>query len=170
MATGLRAIVRQDPEVIMVGEIRDLETATVALQAALTGQLVLSSFHAGSAAGAISRLLDMGIEPYILQSGLLAVISQRLVRRLCQCAKSPDLPSNCAVCSGSGFHGRLVLAEILRPQDPVLHEAILQRVDANTLARRAIENGMIDLATQAKTAIEAGLTTEAEVRRVLGSH
>ncbi len=87
LAAGLRSIMRQDPEVILLGEIRDRETAQIALEAALTGQLLLSSFHAPSAAGAISRLAEMGLEPYVIRSGLLAVVSQRLVRKLCDCAR-----------------------------------------------------------------------------------
>ena len=95
LATGLRSLMRQDPEVILVGEIRDAETVQTVFQAALTGHLVISTFHAGSAAGAISRLLDMGIEPYLLTSGLRAVLHQRLVRRLCECAQgaTPGCPA-----------------------------------------------------------------------------
>ena len=85
LAGGLRSVLRQDPEVIMIGEIRDRATAAVALEASLTGQLVLTSFHAGSAAESLGRLLDMGIEPYVLRSGVLAVVFQRLVRKLCTC-------------------------------------------------------------------------------------
>src|SRR5207253_661906 len=87
LATGLRSLMRQDPEVILVGEIRDTETVETVFQAALTGHLVLSTFHAGSATGAVSRLLDMGIEPYLLTSGLRAVMHQRLLRRLCECSQ-----------------------------------------------------------------------------------
>jgi type II secretory ATPase GspE/PulE/Tfp pilus assembly ATPase PilB-like protein len=93
LATGLRFLMRQDPEVILVGEIRDRLTAEAALQASLTGHLLLTTFHAGSAAETVSRLLDMEIEPYILQSGLLAVINQRLLRRLCRCAQATDDPA-----------------------------------------------------------------------------
>jgi type II secretory ATPase GspE/PulE/Tfp pilus assembly ATPase PilB-like protein len=169
MAAGLRAIVRQDPEVIMVGEIRDRATAVVALQASLTGQLVLSSFHAGSSASAVSRLLDMGIEPYVLRSGILAIVSQRLVRRLCDCSRgSAQGTSDCPFCGGTGYHGRLLLAELLRPTSAELHQAILGRSDAESLARLAKEAGMIDLVSQAQAAVEAGLTTQGEVRRVLG--
>jgi general secretion pathway protein E len=183
MAAGLRAIVRQDPEVIMVGEVRDRATAEVALQASLTGQLVLSSFHAGSAAGAISRLLDMGIEPYVLRSGVLAVLCQRLVRRLCKCAQRDDssaatanlstrsawIPVGCPDCHETGYRGRLLLAEFLRPSTNTLHQAILNRSDANTIADLARASGMIDLAARAVVAVEAGQTSAAEVRRVLGS-
>ena len=183
MAAGLRAIVRQDPEVIMVGEVRDRGTAEVALQASLTGQLVLSSFHAGSASGAISRLLDMGIEPYVLRSGVLAVICQRLVRRLCKCAQRDDrsaaaanlpaksawIPVGCPECHETGYRGRLLLAEFLRPSTNTLHQAILNRADANTIADLAKASGMIDLAARAVVAVESGQTSAAEVRRVLGS-
>jgi len=92
LANGLRFLMRQDPEVIMVGEIRDRPTAEAALQASLTGHLLLSTFHAGSAAEAVGRLLDMGLEPYVLRSGLLAILNQRLLRRLCSCAEPTDEP------------------------------------------------------------------------------
>src|SRR5205085_2690573 len=90
LATGLRSLMRQDPEVILVGEIRDTDTIETVFQAALTGHLVISTFHTGSAAGAISRLLDMGIEPYLITSGIRTAIHQRLVRRLCECATGID--------------------------------------------------------------------------------
>ncbi len=92
LATGLRSLLRQDPEVIVVGEIRDRVTAEVAFQASLTGHLVLSTFHAGNATGALGRLSDMGIEPYLLRSGLIAIVSQRLVRTLCDCSREEDNP------------------------------------------------------------------------------
>jgi general secretion pathway protein E len=140
LATAVRSVLRQDPEVIMVGEIRDRPTAEAALQASLTGQLVLSSFHAGSAAAAVRRLLDMGLEPYALRSGLLAILFQRLVRRLCDCSqpavgeeallglpvRHARLPVGCANCGGTGYQGRTVLA------------------------------------------VESGVTSPAEIRRVLG--
>ena len=184
LAVGLRFLLRQDPEVMMVGEIRDRETAEVAFQAALTGHLVLSSFHAGSAAGAISRLADMGIEPYMLRSGVLAILSQRLVRRLCECALpfaegSPELslglpvagarsPRGCTACSGTGYRGRLVLAEMLVPQQTELGRAILSRSDTGNLESLACQAGMITRWTRACEAVEAGLTSPAEIRRVLG--
>lgn len=182
LAAGLRSVVRQDPEVIMVGEIRDRATAEVALQASLTGQLVLSSFHAGSSAAAISRLTDMGIEPYVLQSGIVGIISQRLVRRLCACSRPAAGPGEwlglevreariavgCPECAGTGYVGRLVLAELLRPQAGTLHEAILSRSKVSTIARLAHEAGMVSLLERATAAVEAGLTSPAEVRRVCG--
>ena len=107
LTSGLRSIMRQDPEVIMVGEIRDRPTAQIALEASLTGQLVLSSFHAPGAAGAISRLLEMGLEPYVLRSGLLAVVSQRLLRKLCGCAASDrSVRGPVGLAGFAGPHGR----------------------------------------------------------------
>ena len=139
LETGLRSLLRQDPEVIAVGEIRDRATAEVAFQASLTGHLVLTTFHAGSAAGAVGRLSDMGIEPYLLRSGILAIVSQRLVRKLCDCAREVDdpsarlglpvrrarLPVGCDACGGTGYRGRLVLAEMLVPDASDLGRAIL---------------------------------------------
>lgn len=182
LATGLRYLLRQDPEVIMVGEIRDQATAEVAFQAALTGHLVLSSFHAGSAAGAISRLSDMGIEPYLLRSGVLAILCQRLARRLCECARpssSPDdflglnvanahLPVGCDACHGSGYRGRIVLAEMLTIEENTLARAVLSRSDAGQIEQLAVEGGMMSRWDRACAAVEAGMTSSAEVRRVFG--
>jgi type II secretory ATPase GspE/PulE/Tfp pilus assembly ATPase PilB-like protein len=187
LATGLRSIMRQDPEVIAVGEIRDGETAETAFQASLTGHLVLTTFHAGSAATALSRLADMGIEPYVLRSGLLAVVCQRLVRRLCQCAEhagsgqtnseqellglpvsSARAPRGCEQCLHTGYRGRMVLAEMLLPETGQLAPAILSRADATELQRRAVAGGMTTVWQRALAAVEAGQTSPAEVRRVLG--
>ncbi len=184
LAKGLRFLMRQDPEVIMVGEIRDRQTADSAMQASLTGHLLLSTFHAGSAAEAISRLSDMGIEPYMLRSGLLGILSQRLVRRLCQCATETDdpalmlglparsvrVPVGCPRCGRTGYSGRTVLAELLTVERNDLGRAILSRSDAAALEQLAIESGMVTRWTRAITALEAGLTSPAEVRRVLGFH
>lgn len=182
LAAGLRSLMRQDPEVIMVGEIRDRATAEAAFQASLTGHLLLSTFHAGSAAEAISRLSDMGIEPYLLRSGVLAIVSQRLVRRLCRCARPGEgsdgqlglpvkqyrVPGGCADCAGTGYAGRAVLVEILTPERTELGRAILSRSDAARLEELAIEAGMVTRWQRALAAVEAGLTSPAEVRRVLG--
>ena len=179
---GLRSLMRQDPEVIAIGEIRDRSTAEVAFQASLTGHLVLSTFHAGSASGALGRLADMEIEPYLLRSGLLAVIGQRLVRRLCSCAREDEsektrlglaagrfrVPVGCPECAGTGYRGRLILAELLEPGPTEVGRAILSRIDTNQLEALAIEAGMISLGERARRAVEAGLTSPAEVRRVLG--
>jgi type II secretory ATPase GspE/PulE/Tfp pilus assembly ATPase PilB-like protein len=182
LATGLRSLMRQDPEVILVGEIRDAETVQTVFQASLTGHLVLSTFHGGSAAGAISRLLDMQVEPYLLLSGLKAVIHQRLVRRLCKCsreAKSREellaLPVDrarvavgCDSCRHTGYLGRMALAEMLPPLTGALRDGILQRRETPELARLAAGAGMTTIMQRACAAVADGKTDPAEVRRVLG--
>ena len=184
LATGLRFLMRQDPEIIMVGEIRDRATAESAMQASLTGHLLLSTFHAGSAAEAISRLSDMGIEPYMLRSGVLGILSQRLVRRLCDCAvetddlsrllglpvKSARVPVGCERCDQTGYSGRSVLAELLTVQRNDLGRAILSRSDAAALEELATASGMVSRWDRALTALESGVTSPAEIRRVLGFH
>ena len=182
LAKGLRFLMRQDPEVILVGEIRDRDTAEAALQASLTGHLLLSTFHAGSAAEAVGRLSDMGIEPYLLQSGVLAILSQRLLRRLCKCSRESDaiearlglpvqavrVPVGCPECGETGYRGRFVLVEMLNAEPTELGRAILSRSDAATLQRLAVKAGMVTRWQHASRAVEAGLTSPAEVRRVLG--
>lgn len=182
MTIGLRSLLRQDPEVMMVGEIRDRGTAETVFQASLTGHLVLTTFHAGSSAQAINRLSDMGIEPYLLRSGVRAILCQRLLRRLCGCAKSSAdeearlgltvgvvrIPVGCAECGGTGYRGRFVLTEILLPQQSELGRAILSRSDARELERLAVEAGMITQRQRAGEAVAAGWTSPAEVHRVLG--
>ena len=182
LAAGLRFLLRQDPEVMMLGEIRDKATAETVFQASLTGHLVLTTFHAASAAGAISRLCDMEIAPYLLRSGILAIVSQRLVRRLCTCAEPGHdaderlgLPvatflsaGGCAHCGNTGYRGRAVLAEMLTVQNNELARAILSRADRPRLQEFALASGMAPLVRRGCEAIEAGLTTPAEVRRVLG--
>jgi type II secretory ATPase GspE/PulE/Tfp pilus assembly ATPase PilB-like protein len=179
---GLRSLLRQDPEVIAVGEIRDRATAEVAFQASLTGHLVLTTFHAGSAAGVIGRLSDMGIEPYLLRSGLRAVVAQRLVRALCSCAReSADpaarlglpvarawLPGGCEQCGGTGYHGRRLIAEMLLIDPEPVAAAILARGDVARLEHAAVGSGMMSRWQRAAELVEAGLTSPAEVRRVLG--
>ena len=182
MTTGLRSLLRQDPEVMMVGEIRDRETAETVFQASLTGHLVLTTFHSGSAAQAINRLSDMGIEPYLLRSGVRAILCQRLLRRLCSCAStSADvearlglpvgvvrIPAGCSECGGTGYRGRFVLTEMLLPQQSDVGRAILSRSDGHELERLAIEAGMVPQYKRACEAVAAGWTSPAEVRRVLG--
>jgi general secretion pathway protein E len=182
MAGGLRSLLRQDPEVMMVGEIRDRGTAETVFQASLTGHLVLTTFHAGSAAQAINRLSDMGIEPYLLRSGVRAILCQRLLRRLCSCAKSSAeeearlglavgvvrIPSGCPECAGTGYRGRFVLTEMLLPSHSDLGRAILSRSDARELENLAVEAGMVTQRQRASDAVAAGWTSPAEVRRVLG--
>ncbi|MDX1944331.1 MAG: GspE/PulE family protein [Pirellulaceae bacterium] len=181
-AVGLRSLMRQDPEVILVGEIRDRETAAAAFQAAHTGHLVLSTFHAASAAGGISRLIDMGIEPYLVRGGVRGVLNQRLARRLCSCAiPAADegsflgLPivraqqaAGCEACTHTGYRGRLVLAESLPLLVGDLGQAVLDRRDAQELSRLAARAGMTTLFDRACQAAAAGQTDPAEIRRVLG--
>jgi general secretion pathway protein E len=181
LETGLKSILRQDPEVIAIGEIRDKTTAELALQAALTGHLILTTFHAGSACEVIGRLLDMGIEPYVVRSGLRGVVAQRLVRRLCDCAVTSNkpedllglpvstarLPRGCNTCRGTGYVGRTVLAEML-PDSDELARAVLAKRDVRELERIATAAGMIDRWERGCAAVEAGRTSPAEIRRILG--
>ncbi len=182
LESGLKSLLRQDPEVIAIGEIRDKETAEIALQAALTGHLILTTFHAGSACEVIGRFLDMGIEPYAVRSGLRAIVAQRLVRRLCECAEPSSrpedflglpvrqarVPRGCDACRQTGYLGRIVLAEMLLPEPDQIGRAILDRADVRRLERIAVEAGMVHRWARACAAVEAGLTAPAEVRRILG--
>jgi general secretion pathway protein E len=182
LAAGLRSLMRQDPEVILVGEIRDRPAAETAFQAALTGHLVLTTFHASNCTSALSRLADMGIEPYLLRSGVRGVLSQRLVRKLCTCCQPLEreeqklgLPisggrvaGKCEACSGTGYSGRLVLAELLPPLEGDLATAVLARRDSQALFATAVRAGLIPLFTRACQAVESGQTDPAEIRRVLG--
>ena len=166
----------------MVGEIRDRATAEAALQASLTGHLLLSTFHAGSAAETVGRLLDMGIEPYVLRSGILAILHQRLLRRLCACAEPSDkpearlgldvqrakVPRGCAECGGTGYRGRFLLVEMLMLSRTELARAVLARSDTATIERLAVEGGMVARWQRACRAVDDGRTSPAEVRRVLG--
>ena len=166
-ATALKSLMRQDPEVIMVGEIRDRETAATSFQASLTGHLVLTTFHAGRSVDAVSRLLDMGIEPYVVRSGLLGLVTQRLLRRRCACAGDSAGP-DCPQCGGSGYSGRLLIAETFSPRAPDVSAGILGRVEADELERRAVAAGLRTLRARADNAVRAGQTTPEEVWRVLG--
>ena len=174
-AAGLRSIVRQDPDVILVGEIRDLETAEIAIHAALTGHLVLSTLHTNDAAGAVSRLLEMGIESFLISSALLGVVSQRLVRRICpDCAGEGRIPEpgaaegqtrRCRNCLGSGYRGRVGIFEMLLVSDE-LRTAINERRDSNEIGAIARRHGMRSLREDGKDKVAEGITTEAEVARV----
>ena len=182
LESGLKSLLRQDPEVIAIGEIRDKTTAEIALQAALTGHLILTTFHAGSACEVIGRFLDMGIEPYVVRSGLRAVVAQRLVRRLCECAQmttNPDdflglpvrharLARGCDQCRGTGYAGRILLAELLLPGQDRFARAVLAHADVSQLEEAAVAAGMIDRWVRACTAVESGSTSPGEVRRILG--
>lgn len=163
-ARGLRSLLRQDPEVIMIGEIRDRDTAAIGIQAALTGHLVFSTLHAGSACDVIGRLLEMGIEPYLLTSSLRAILNQRLVRRFCI---SCQTGKGCTQCSGTGYQGRLLLAELLKITDP-LREAILKRADSAQLEAVAAKSTHTNLWKSADQAIAMGLTSSQEILRILG--
>jgi general secretion pathway protein E len=183
-ANLLRTILRQDPDVIMVGEIRDLETAQIAVQAALTGHLVLSTLHTNSAAATITRLRDMGLEDYLITAVLRGVLAQRLVRRLClACRRAADAPPavidrfglgtgavtlwhpvGCPECRGTGFRGRLALAEFLNMDDDVAR-LIFSRADHTDIERAAIAAGMVPLFRAGMAAALDGTTTIEEVVR-----
>lgn len=170
-ARGLRSLLRQDPEVIMIGEVRDRETAAIAIEAALTGHLVFSTLHAGSACGVIGRLLEMGVETYLLTSGLRAILNQRLVRRLCPACRQPAAdgwqPGSCGQCAATGYQGRMLLAELLTLEAP-LREAILARSDTTALEAAARRLGGPTIWDMAEQGVRDGLTSRAEIERVLG--
>ena len=183
-ATGLRSLVRQDPDIIMVGEIRDRETAAMAVQAALTGHLVLSTLHTNSAVGAVARLLDMGVEPYLLAAALRGVLAQRLVRRVCaHCAASyapspqelrflaPAAPAllrrgeGCEHCRGTGFCGRLAVQELL-PVDEYMGDLISAGAGKAALLSHGASLGWRSLYADAVDKVLAGQTTVSELWRV----
>ena len=193
-ASGLRSIVRQDPDVIMIGEIRDYETAEIAIQSALTGHLVFSTLHTNDAAGAVTRLLEMGVEDYLLASSLLGVMAQRLVRSLCrQCcrpshggieleehglgvngvangaAPAPSLSYDavgCEACANTGYHGRRGIFELMTVDEDI-RPLILKRASADMIKNRAIAaQGMRVLRDDGWRTVSQGLTTVAEVLRV----
>ena len=189
-ANALRSIVRQDPDIIMIGEMRDLETARIAVQSALTGHLVLSTLHTNDAAGGITRLLDMGVEDYLITSTVNGIVAQRLVRRLCpSCRQSytamPELveelnlqefsadngevtlyrANGCDECGGSGYHGRLCLTEVLVMDDNI-RQLVMRHASSGDIQRAAIEGGMATLHRDGIRKSIAGLTTLEEVARV----
>jgi type II secretory ATPase GspE/PulE/Tfp pilus assembly ATPase PilB-like protein len=163
-AAALRAVVRQDPEVIMLGEVRDPETAHAAIQAGLTGHMVISTIHSGTAAGVFTRLLDMGIEPYLVASSVTGVLSQRLLRRTCiECGGRAE---GCDTCKGIGYRGRIAVGELLLVNDAIA-ALILQRSRTNLIHEAAVRAGMMTVADDACERVKAGITTMAEVRRIL---
>lgn len=188
LTSGLRSLVRQDPDVIFVGEIRDPGTAEIAFQAALTGQLVVTTFHAPDASAAICRLSDMGIPPYVLRSATNCVVGQQLVRRLCRCALDAQevdetskvesnlglaidkwrVPHGCEACRQSGYRGRQIVAELLDLSIPEIASMIQSGTDAHQLQATARQKGMRPLLEQALMLASNGVTSPAEIVRVFG--
>ncbi len=187
-ATALRHILRQDPDIIMIGEIRDFETAEIAIRASLTGHLVFSTLHTNDAAGAVTRLLDMGVEPFLVASSLEAVVAQRLVRRLCPDCKRPAKPDRlfletagfpmaaldttpiyegvgCEKCRQTGFRGRTGLYELLQVTETI-EPLILQRSSSNAIKQLAVTQGMRTLRDDGWAKVLEGVTTVEEVLRV----
>ena len=185
-AGGLRSILRLDPDVILVGEIRDAETANIAIQSALTGHLVLSSVHANDSIGVIFRLLDLGIEPFLISSSLVGIVAQRMIRRVCtHCARPTDATliertayssqmgeepdkfsygAGCESCSNTGYKGRLGMFEILQLTDD-LRSTLIKRATAYEIREQAIKDGMITLLKDGMIKVKQNLTTPAEVLR-----
>lgn len=164
-ASGLRHIVRQDPDIILVGEIRDRDTAEIAIHAALTGHLVFSTLHTNDAPGAISRLLDMGVEAFLISSSLSGVLSQRLVRRICRVCggKGKDTENNkCKNCAGTGFRGRIGIFELMSINDSI-RALINKQSDSTEIAKCAMKYGMIPLIKDGMSKVAEGITTEAEI-------
>jgi len=162
-ATVLRASLRQDPDIMLVGEIRDAETAAVAMQAALTGHLVLATLHTTDAPGAPARLLDMGVPPFLVAGSLTAVCAQRLVRRRClQCAPGDDRP--CVRCRSTGYRGRLGLFELMTMSD-ALRGLVMQRASAQQLRSQALAEGMVSLRHAGLRRVAEGMTSLEEVWR-----
>ncbi len=170
-ARALRAILRQDPDVVMIGEIRDFETAQIAIQASLTGHLVLATLHTNDSPSAVTRLIDMGVEPFLLASSLLGVLAQRLVRKLCpQCRRpAPDGPGyvadGCADCNHTGYRGRTGVFELLEADD-ALRAAVHERAAEAELRRLAGAAGMRSMRDDGMRWVEAGQTSLAELLRV----
>jgi len=175
-ARALRSILRQDPDIIMIGEVRDLETATIAVQASLTGHLVLATLHTNDAASAVTRLTDMGVEPYLLASSLLGVLAQRLVRQLCPFCKErrsePDgregwHPTGCDKCAKSGYKGRLGVYELLLIDDTI-RSMIHDKAAGLELLKVGRAAGMRTLREDAERWLAAGVTSLEEVIHVTG--
>ncbi|MEW6416669.1 MAG: type IV-A pilus assembly ATPase PilB [Nitrospirota bacterium] len=187
-ASALRSFLRQDPDIIMVGEIRDFETAEIAVKAALTGHLVLSTLHTNDAPGTISRLLNMGVEPFLVAASVILIASQRLVRKVCtDCKEDEKIPvpalirlgfseeeansikcykgKGCPVCNGSGYKGRIALYEVMPLKDE-LKELILEGASADELKKTAIRLGMKTLRASGLAKIKSGITSVEEVVRV----
>ncbi len=171
--TALRSLLRQDPQVLMIGEIRDAETAKIAIEAGLTGHLLMSTMHSGTPAGAFLRLLEMGIEPYQVTSSVSAVLNQRLVRKLCDKCKRKSVKEGsfeaigCDDCFGTGYKGRLLIAEMVL-LDSELRKAILAKADIDQLECILKIQGHTNIISNGKRLIEDGLTTMDELTKVCG--
>jgi general secretion pathway protein E len=185
-AAGLRSILRQDPDVIMIGEIRDRETAEIAIHASLTGHLVFSTLHTNDAASAATRLIDMGIEPFLVASSVVAVLAQRLLRKICPDCKQPykpsaeelsrvELPPNstvtlyrgagCAACSQTGYRGRTGIFELMVLDDEI-RRLIGAKADSAVIKQAAIAKGMVTLKQEGAVKVIQGQTTLEEVMRI----
>ena len=185
-ANGLRSILRQDPDIIMVGEIRDRETAEIAIQASLTGHLVFSTLHTNDAAGAVTRLLDMGVEAFLVSSSVLAILAQRLVRVICKECKEPYRPEialakelgldpafdgvfyrgkGCGACFQTGFRGRSGVYELLVIDDSI-RSLVMSGADSSVIKRQAITQGMLTLLRDGARNVVKGVTTADEILRV----
>ncbi len=167
-ANGLRALLRQDPDVILVGEVRDPETAQLAIQASLTGHLVLATLHTNDAPSSIPRLLDIGVEPYLVTSSLLGVLAQRLLRKICTACQGTGRADGapCEACFGSGYRGRLAVHELMLMTDE-LRRLTGERADGVRLYEAAVNGGFEPMKVDAMEKVRQGLTDEAEVFRVL---
>ena len=184
-AVALKAFLRQDPNIIMVGEIRDLDTGSIAVKAALTGHLVLSTLHTNDAPSAIGRMIDMGVEPFLVASSVNLILAQRLVRRVCNACKAPLALSaevlhelqltpeqaegatfvegrGCVECNNTGYRGRQGVYEVM-PMTPTIRDLVLERASANEIKRLAIEQGMLTLRRDALEKLKRGLTSVEEV-------
>jgi general secretion pathway protein E len=163
-ARALRAILRQDPDIVMIGEIRDIETAQIAVQASLTGHLVLATLHTNDAPSAITRLIDMGIEPFLLSSTLLGVLGQRLIRLKCQACQG----AGCSICGESGYSGRAGIYELMTTNENI-KELIHNRAAESEIRKQATTNGMRSLAEDCQRWVDSGQSTIEEKLRVTGT-
>ena len=186
-ASALRSILRQDPDIIMIGEIRDSETAEIAVKASITGHLVVSTLHTNNTASSVSRLIDMGVEPYLLSDSLVGIIAQRLVRRLCECSKDNTReatieekktlgvpldepctlhePKGCKLCNNIGYYGRIGVYEIM-PITKRLKRMIADKRNADDIMDAAVEEGMHALRASAAEYVLDGTTTFSEMMKI----
>jgi len=185
-ASGLRAIMRHDPDIILVGEIRDKDTATTAVQAALTGHLVLSSIHANDAVSVLFRLIDLGVEPYLISSTLVGIVAQRMVRRICSHCRAPSQPSieeqiayeeemkeqsttfysgaGCNLCANTGYRGRTGLFELLVMSEKI-RRMLLSNTSAGDIKAEALRGGMVTMKRDGMLKVKEGITSASEVLR-----